>query len=115
MAPGNRQCTDRRDPARPHQADLCRTAESRGARARQDPGALIKMRITAEQAARWLSIPVFLAIWQGVAGLELVNPLLFPPPTVVVRAFFDYMLHGDGVSDTGWSVTRVLIGYGAGA
>ncbi|MCW5298971.1 ABC transporter permease [Herbaspirillum lusitanum] len=73
------------------------------------------MRIPAEQWARLLSIPVFLAIWQLVAGLELVNPLLFPPPTVVVKAFFDYMLHGDGVADAGWSIARVVIGYSVGA
>ncbi|MFJ9449013.1 ABC transporter permease [Herbaspirillum sp. NPDC101397] len=73
------------------------------------------MRIPAEQWAKLLSIPVFLAIWQLVAGLELVNPLLFPPPTMVVKAFFDYMLHGDGVTDAGWSIARVVIGYSAGA
>lgn len=73
------------------------------------------MRIPAEQWARLLSIPVFLAIWQLVAGLELVNPLLFPPPMVVVKAFFDYMLHGDGVTDAGWSIARVVIRYSAGA
>ena len=72
-------------------------------------------KLAPEQWARLLSIPVFLAIWQSVAGLEIVNPLLFPPPTVVVKAFFDYMLHGDGITDTGWSIARVVIGYSAGA
>ncbi|KAF1043550.1 MAG: putative aliphatic sulfonates transport permease protein SsuC [Herbaspirillum frisingense] len=65
--------------------------------------------------ARWLSIPLFLAAWQLVAGLEIVNPMLFPPPTVVAKSFVDYFLHGDGLQDTSWSIARVVIGYGAGA
>lgn len=72
-------------------------------------------RIAPEQWARLLSIPVFLALWQLIAVQELVNPLLFPPPTAVLGALFDYMRHGDGLTDTGWSVLRVLIGYSAGA
>ncbi|MBB3211855.1 ABC-type nitrate/sulfonate/bicarbonate transport system permease component [Herbaspirillum sp. Sphag1AN] len=70
---------------------------------------------TAQRWASWASIPVFLAIWQSVAGLELVNPLLFPPPTRVIKALFDYLLHGEGITDSGWSITRVLVGYSAGA
>jgi ABC-type nitrate/sulfonate/bicarbonate transport system permease component len=65
--------------------------------------------------AKLVSIPLFLGLWQLIAGAELVNPLLFPPPTVVLRSLWDYMVHGDGVVDTGWSIGRVLIGYLSGA
>lgn len=65
--------------------------------------------------ARLVSIPAFLGVWQLVASLELVNPLLFPPPTVVIRSFWDYMIQGDGIADTGWSLGRVAIGYLSGA
>lgn len=65
--------------------------------------------------ARLVSIPLFLGVWQLVASLELVNPLLFPPPTVVIRSFWDYMTLGDGLADTSWSLGRVAIGYLSGA
>lgn len=65
--------------------------------------------------ARLVSIPFFLGVWQLVASLELVNPLLFPPPSVVIRSFSDYMTLGDGLADTGWSLGRVAIGYLSGA
>jgi ABC-type nitrate/sulfonate/bicarbonate transport system permease component len=71
-----------------------------------------------EKAGLWaklVSIPIFIGLWQLISGLAIVNPLLFPPPTVVVRAFWDYMVHGDGVGDTLWSVGRVAIGYASGA
>jgi len=70
---------------------------------------------TAEFWAKLASIPVFLGVWQFVSSLELVNPLLFPPPTTVVSAFVDYMGHGDGIVDLGHSLGRVIIGYLSGA
>jgi ABC-type nitrate/sulfonate/bicarbonate transport system permease component len=72
-------------------------------------------KLAPEQWARLLSIPIFLAVWQLICALDIVNPLLFPPPTVVVKSLFDYMLHGEGITDTGWSVARVAVGYSAGA
>jgi ABC-type nitrate/sulfonate/bicarbonate transport system permease component len=72
-------------------------------------------KLAPEQWARLLSIPIFLAVWQLVCALDIVNPLLFPPPTVVIKSLLDYILHGDGIADTGWSVARVAIGYSAGA
>lgn len=65
--------------------------------------------------ARVLSIPVFLGIWQAIATSGIVNPLLFPPPTTVAAACWDYLANGDGVHDTLWSLCRVTIGYLAGA
>jgi ABC-type nitrate/sulfonate/bicarbonate transport system permease component len=72
-------------------------------------------KLAPEHWARLLSVPAFLAIWQLVCGLDVVNPLLFPPPTTVVKALYDYLVHGEGVTDAGWSITRVAIGYSAGA
>jgi len=73
------------------------------------------MKSGFERWGKLLSIPLFLGIWQLVAGLELVNPILFPPPTVVASAFVDYIVKGDGLLDTGWSLARVTIGYLSGA
>lgn len=69
-------------------------------------------------AAPWLqlgSIPLLLAVWQAVAYLEVVNPVLFPPPTVVAASLWDYALKGPLLQDLGWSLMRVVIGYSAGA
>ncbi|MDR2626281.1 MAG: ABC transporter permease [Zoogloeaceae bacterium] len=63
----------------------------------------------------WLSIPLFLAVWQGVSWLELVNPALFPPPLTVIIALADYFTHGEGWQDLRWSLSRVAAGYFSGA
>ena len=73
------------------------------------------MKISPEHWARLLSLPIFIGIWQAVASMELVNPILFPPPTVVAASFIDYMGSGDGLQDTGWSLLRVVVGYTSGA
>lgn len=65
--------------------------------------------------ARLLSIPIFLGIWHAVASSESVNPLLFPPPTTVLAACWDYLANGDGIRDTVWSLGRVAVGYFSGA
>lgn len=65
--------------------------------------------------ARFTSIPLLLGLWQAVAQLELVNPILFPPPTVVAVSLWDYATRGPLWQDLGWSLTRVVIGYGVGA
>lgn len=65
--------------------------------------------------ARMASVPLLLLLWQGVSALELVNPILFPPPWVVAVSLWDYLNAGDGWADLGASLTRVSIGYLAGA
>lgn len=65
--------------------------------------------------ASLLSIPLFLGLWQLVAQLELVNPILFPPPTVVGHALWDYGSNGPLWQDVGWSLLRVATGYVIGA
>ena len=65
--------------------------------------------------ARLLSLPLLIALWQLLSSLELVNPLLFPPPLAVFKALVDYLYDGSGVLDLGWSLLRVVIGYACGA
>ena len=62
-----------------------------------------------------LSIPLFLAAWQVVAGAEIVNAILFPPPTVVASAVKDWIASGDFALDLAASLRRVAIGYVIGA
>ena len=71
--------------------------------------------VAPSRAAQLASVPLLLALWQAASSLELVNPLLFPSPVVVARSLWDYLGQGDGWADLGASLTRVGIGYLAGA
>lgn len=71
--------------------------------------------MTSAALARWASIPLLLALWQGVCSLGVVNPVLFPSPWVVLTALADYVTRGDGLADLAASLGRVGIGYLAGA
>lgn len=82
------------------------------------PPARISVRLSPRffaHRAKYLSIPLLLVIWQAVVQLDFVNPILFPPPTVVVRALWDYATNGTLLLDLGWSVARVSAGFTAGA
>lgn len=73
------------------------------------------LRLRPELLARVASVPLLLGAWQAVSALELVNPILFPAPLVVLQALVDYVIHGEGLNDLALSVSRVGIGYLAGA
>lgn len=66
-------------------------------------------------AAKLLSLPLFLLLWQALCQVHLVNPLLFPPPTRVIAALYRYLGGKEGWTDIGASVERAVIGYAAGA
>lgn len=68
-----------------------------------------------EHAARWISIPVFLLIWEAVVREGFVNAVLFPPPTVVAVSMLDYAKSGNLIPDIAWSFSRVIVGFIAGA
>lgn len=67
------------------------------------------------QAVFVMSVPMFLALWQIVSVAEVVNRILFPPPTEVVVALYRAALDGTLAADLAMSVSRVLVGYGTGA
>lgn len=68
-----------------------------------------------EHATRWISIPVFLLIWETVVRGGFVNAVLFPPPTVVAASMLDYAKSGNLVFDVAWSFSRVIVGFIVGA
>jgi len=70
---------------------------------------------TLDRLALYLSIPLFLALWQLVSSAGLVNARLFPAPTVVAVDLWHSALSGVLFVDLGMSCTRVVIGYAAGA
>jgi ABC-type nitrate/sulfonate/bicarbonate transport system permease component len=72
-------------------------------------------RIDLPRIASLASVPLLLLVWHGVCAMGVVNPVLFPSPTVVLQALWDYLLRGDGWSDLAASVVRVGVGYFAGA
>ena len=71
--------------------------------------------LNSTRLAQIASVPLLLALWQGVSALALVNPVLFPSPVAVAQALGDYLGAGDGWMDLRASLGRVLIGYMAGA
>lgn len=66
-------------------------------------------------AASWLSLPLFFGLWQGVSLSGWVNPTLFPPPTAVLQALWTWLADGPLLRDLGMSVSRIAIGFAAGA
>lgn len=58
---------------------------------------------------------VILVMWQTLSHLGLIKPLILPPPSQVVRAFWDLTRSGEMVRHVGISVLRVLEGFGIAA
>jgi ABC-type nitrate/sulfonate/bicarbonate transport system permease component len=68
-----------------------------------------------ETFALWISIPLFLLVWQLASTSGYVNELLFPPPTKVAAALWDELIRGTLLLDLSMSVMRVVIGFASGA
>ena len=54
------------------------------------------------------------AAWELVSRLEVVNPRLFPPPSIVGLAFLEWARSGDLLSDVLASSGRALLGLAVG-
>ena len=68
-----------------------------------------------ERLALWVSIPLFLGLWQIASTSGFVNELLFPPPTKVAVSLGSELMTGTLLVDLGMSVMRVVIGFISGA
>jgi ABC-type nitrate/sulfonate/bicarbonate transport system permease component len=62
-----------------------------------------------------LSIPAFIGLWEIIARSGVVNAVLFPPPSVVVVAVFDWVRSGLFFWDLLASLYRVSVGFAIGA
>jgi len=71
----------------------------------------MRFNVSMVRVAQFLSIPLFLGFWQLISSLAIVNPLLFPPPTVVVQALYSWAVSGLLWTDLGMSLSRVLVGF----
>lgn len=74
---------------------------------------VLRFRIYA--AISGLSIPIFLGLWEIISRSGVVNIVLFPPPSVVSVAMFEWIKSGEFVIDLAVSVYRVVIGFVGGA
>jgi NitT/TauT family transport system permease protein/sulfonate transport system permease protein len=54
---------------------------------------------------------IVLLLWQALAGAEVINPLLLPPPTRLAAAAWDMLLDGSLLVHTAASLERVLVGF----
>ncbi|MBX2866286.1 MAG: ABC transporter permease [Leptolyngbyaceae cyanobacterium MAG.088] len=67
---------------------------------------------------RWafiLSIPLFFGGWEIISRSGMVNPVLFPPPTLVALALYKWATQGPLLVDIAMSLSRVLVGFISGA
>ncbi|TCT05016.1 ABC transporter permease [Aquabacter spiritensis] len=71
--------------------------------------------VTLERWVGYLSIPLFLILWQIVATAGIVNARLFPPPTRVAQDLWTSAVSGPLLIDLAMSTSRVVVGYVAGA
>src|SRR5258707_6206763 len=83
------------------------------AAARRKRALATKARIN--QVALVISIPLFLVVWQLVSVSEVVNRILFPPPTEVAVALYHSARDGTLLIDVLMSASRVIVGYCTGA
>jgi ABC-type nitrate/sulfonate/bicarbonate transport system permease component len=60
---------------------------------------------------RIIPVLVFLLLWEFVSRLEVVNPRLFPQPTIVWSALVEWFRSGELWRDIKASYWRMLVGY----
>ncbi|MDZ4872206.1 MAG: putative aliphatic sulfonates transport permease protein SsuC [Chroococcidiopsis cubana SAG 39.79] len=67
------------------------------------------------QVTRFLSLPIFLGLWEIVSRSGLTNIVLFPPPSLVAVSLYQWAKDGSLIIDVLMSISRVVIGFAAGA
>lgn len=58
-----------------------------------------------------IPVLVFFTLWEIISRLEIVNPLLFPPPSVVWEALKEWYQSGELIRDVNASYWRMLTGF----
>ncbi len=64
--------------------------------------------------ALYLSLPAFLLGWEAVSRAQIVNAVLFPPPSTVAVALVEWV-HSGLLTDLAMSLSRVAVGFVSGA
>jgi NitT/TauT family transport system permease protein len=66
---------------------------------------------------QWLTIasPIFLLVlWELLSRTQLIDSRFFPPPTSIMRTFWDLIVSGVLPKHVGISLTRIFLGFLAG-
>lgn len=71
--------------------------------------ALISWMWTALRSSA--GIGAVILIWQFLAAFEIINPLLLPPPTVLLSTMWDMLMDGSMLVHATASLDRVLVGF----
>jgi len=74
-----------------------------------------RRHIVLERVTLALSVPLFIGLWELVSRSGMVNETLFPPPSQVVVAVYEWAKSGLLLTDFLMSVSRVLVGFISGA
>ncbi len=57
------------------------------------------------------SLPLFFLTWEAISRSQFINIVLFPPPSVVVTALWNWASSGQLLIDFGMSISRALVGF----
>lgn len=68
----------------------------------------------AERLVLAASLPLFFGLWEAVSRAGVVNAILFPPPSAIAVAVWDWLTTGQLALDLAMSLSRVIIGFVAG-
>ncbi len=69
---------------------------------------------TGERIVLLASLPLFFGLWEAVARAGVVNAALFPPPSAIAVAVWDWLTTGQLALDVAMSLSRVVVGFVAG-
>ena len=59
---------------------------------------------------RFCIVLFFLLIWEGLARYQLINTLLFPPPSRILVSFYELLFSYELIADVFMSFQRVFVG-----
>jgi ABC-type nitrate/sulfonate/bicarbonate transport system permease component len=74
--------------------------------------------VRGPRAGRWSAVAVvgaWLLSWELAAGLGLISPLFFPPPSSTARALITMVTDGSLAPDLAATATRFALGFSLGA
>ncbi|TLS52714.1 ABC transporter permease [Paenibacillus antri] len=63
---------------------------------------------------QWLTVSspiLILALWELLSRTSLIDPRFFPPPTSILRTFWDLTVNGVLLAHVGISLTRIVLGF----
>lgn len=66
---------------------------------------------TQRALSRWFSPLLVLAVWEGVARLNWVDPFFLPAPSVILKVMLEMTLSGELPQHMGISLYRACTGY----